>query len=228
MSPERREISQAQFAKEMGVSRAAVTHWKKDDILREDAFTKPGKTGKLIFQIAVEQVRQNRDIGQSLGNGIKTNVGLTPLPAASAASTGDKGIGDAQPEIGDGAVPNMDATPEKSPSIQDQLAAAKLEEQKRRNRRQASDEALRKGLLMSSDDVREQMASVATIMLQIFEGSLADFASALAEKFSIPQRDALHLLRSEFVKVRKSAAKKEAARADRAEKDIVARVGIDA
>lgn len=66
MEAAQRELSQAEFAREMGVSRAAVSQWKTKDILRDDAFTKPGKKGKVIFHIAVEQVRVNRDLADSV------------------------------------------------------------------------------------------------------------------------------------------------------------------
>jgi hypothetical protein len=84
MEAAQRELSQAEFAREMGVSRAAVSQWKTKDILRDDAFTKPGKKGKVIFHIAVEQVRVNRDLGQSLGNGIGTRT-AAPDGAAPAS-----------------------------------------------------------------------------------------------------------------------------------------------
>ncbi len=116
----------------------------------------------------------------------------------------------------------------KPDTVEDQLKRAKLEEQLRRNRIQAADEALRQGMLMSADDAREQMTRIAGMMLQIFEGALPDFAAAVAAQFDIPQRDALHLLRAEFKKVRKTAAMKERARADEVEKDVRTSVELDA
>ena len=116
----------------------------------------------------------------------------------------------------------------KPDTVEDQLKRAKLEEQLRRNRIQAADEALRQGMLMSADDAREQMTRIAGMMLQIFEGALPDFAAAMAAQFDIPQRDVLHLLRAEFKKVRKTAAMKERARADEVEKDVATSVELDA
>lgn len=236
MEAAHQEMSQAEFAREMGVSRAAVSQWKSKDILRADAFTKPGKKGKVIFHVAVDQVRRNRDVGQSLGNGIATRTTAGDAPQAPDDIPQPEPAPVAQPIL-----PMQDAAPvepmpvasaepvaPKPDTVEDQLKRAKLEEQLRRNRIQASDEALRQGMLMSADDARDQMARVAGMMLQIFEGALPDFSAAMAAKFDVPQRDVLHLLRAEFKKVRKTAAMKERARADETEKDVTTSVELDA
>ncbi len=237
MQPAHQEMSQADFARAMGVSRAAVSQWKSKDILRDDAFTKPGKSGKVIYSVAVEQVRRNRDIGQSLGNGIATRTTVDDAaqvqPAAEPAPVQQPGLpmAEAAPvEQTASEAPAASSTPAapKPDTVEDQLKRAKLEEQLRRNRIQAADEALRQGMLMSADDAREQMARIAGMMLQIFEGALPDFAAAMAAQFDIPQRDVLHLLRAEFKKVRKTAAMKERARADEVEKDVATSVELDA
>lgn len=228
-------MSQADFARHMGVSRAAVSQWKKKDILRQDAFTQAEKTGKVVVAVAVEQVRRNRDIGQALGNGIATR---TKINDGGSAPTCAPPAPDLVP-MGQSILPIPDAHPYESPApsasasphadtVEDQLKRAKLEEQLRRNRIQAADEALRQGMLMSADDAREQMGRIAGMMLQIFEGALPDFAAAVAAQFDVPQRDVLHMLRAEFKKVRKTAAMKEHARAQQLEKDVVTAVEMDA
>lgn len=208
------EVSQAEFARRMGVSRAAVSQWKSSGILGDDAFTKPGKKGKLHFGIAAEHVRKNRDLGQSLGNGLGTKVPSAPQPqpqpqpqpVQTPAASSDPEPGPAQdlPE----------AVPLRSPEadVKDKIAAARLEAQLRTNRMEAAKEAFQADTLMSSDDAREQMGRIAGTLLQIFEGALPDFAADLAEHFGIPQRDALHVLRAQYIKVRATAAQKEAQR----------------
>lgn len=241
MQPAHQEMSQADFARAMGVSRAAVSQWKSKDILRDDAFTKPGKSGKIIYSVAVEQVRRNRDIGQSLGNGIATRTTVDDAAQVQPVAAPDTGPAPVQqPSLPMAeAAPVEQAAPEapaalstpaapKPDTVEDQLKRAKLEEQLRRNRIQAADEALRQGMLMSADDAREQMTRIAGMMIQIFEGALPDFAAAMAAQFDIPQRDVLHLLRAEFKKVRKTAAMKERARADEVEKDVATSVELDA
>lgn len=240
MQPAHREMSQADFARTMGVSRAAVSQWKSKDILRDDAFTKPGKSGKIIYPVAVEQVRRNRDIGQSLGNGIATRTTVDDAPQVRPAAAPDPAPAPVQqPSLPMAAAAPVEQTAPEAPAasstsaalrtdtVEDQLKRAKLEEQLRRNRLQASEEALRQGKLMDADDAREQMTRIAGMMLQIFEGALPDFAAAVAAQLDVPQRDVLHLLRAELKKVRKTAAMKERARADEVEKDVATSVELD-
>ena len=235
MQPAPEHMTQADFARHMGVSRAAVSQWRKRDILRDDAFTLPGKKGKVIVAVAVEQVRLHRDIGQSLGNGIETR---TSTDAANdvAGSNGAAAVVQTiiQPDLLDEVSTPVPVelpakTPEtpKAPSVEDLLKHAKLEEQLRRNRTQGSEEALQQGKLMSAEDAREQMARVAGMMLQIFEGALTDFAAVIASQFKAPQRDVLHLLKSEFRNVRHTATQKEKARVASLEKGKTVTVKLD-
>ena len=224
-----KELSQAQFAKEVGVSRAAVSQWKSKNILRDDAFTKPGKSGKLIYGIAIEQVRQNRDIGQSLGNGLGTRTFIeteqpTPIPVATSGIEPPQDAVESSPAQPDlpmsphnGNIENDRQRPsEYHPNpvtVEEQLKHAKLEQQLRINRREAEQDALDRGALMSTSDVREQMSRISASMLQMFEGALPEFSDVLAERFDIPQRDVLHLMREQFRELRKEAAEKERNRA---------------
>lgn len=228
-------MTQAEFARHMGRSRAAVSQWKKKDILREDAFTLPGKKGKVRVAVAVDQVQRNRDIGQSLGNGIDTGPGAD-APAKPVCEEPTV----APPAVSPAASTEPVSSPEQRPTseaaskgdvrradwVQDEHRRAKLEEQQRKNRKAASEEALRVGILMSSDDARDQLGRVAGMMMQIFEGSLTDIATAIAEQFGVPHRDALHLLKAEFRKVREVAAKKERSRANAAQNETTVSVNV--
>lgn len=214
METARQVMTQAAFARHMGVSRAAVSQWKSKKILRDDAFTEDGK--RLFVEIAAEQVRRNRDIGQSLGNGIGTGS-KAPRSGDSPAAQADLPIGPEDPD--EAPAP---ARAQVVDTVQDQIARAKLEEQLRRNRIQAAEEALQQGKLMAAEEVREQMMRIAGMMLQVFEGALPEFASKVSEKFDVPQRDILHLLREEFRKVRQDAARKEKNRASATDKSSAA------
>lgn len=231
MQPAPEHQTQADFARYMGVSRAAVSQWKSRDILRDDAFTQPGKKGKVIFSVAVDQVRRNRDIGQALGNGIETRTSTDALPVPAVAAKPEPVTAQPDLSISDVApvapVADADAQPLVDNSVEGQLKQARLEQQLRANRIQASEEAVRQGKLVAAEDARKQMKSVARLTLQIFEGSLPDLGAAISAKFGIPQRDILHLLRAEFKQVRATAAKKEKARAAAAPKDDVAAIELE-
>lgn len=232
MQPAQEHQTQADFARHMGVSRAAVSQWKSRDILRDDAFTEPGKKGKVIYSVAVDQVRRNRDVGQSLGNGIETRTSSDEV--ADVDRPRDMPDEDGQPELPVSGPASVQAEPiaadpakSKLNTVEDQLKRAKLEQQLRTNRIQASEEAVRQGMLVAAGDAREQLTRVANMMLQIFEGSLPDLGAAISAQFDIPQRDVLHLLRAEFKKVRATAAAKEKVRAEAVEKEKIAAVELE-
>lgn len=188
-------VSQAEFARRMGVSRAAVSQWKANNVLEASAFTNPDKTGKLILDVAGSQVRKNRDIGQSLGNGIDTGA---DAPATETQTQVDPESG----PVSGSQIGKQDT------SVEGLLKAARLEDSLRKNRMAAAEEAKLQGQLMDARDARAEMARIAGMMMQIFEGALPDFANAMAERFKIPQRDVVHVLRAEFRAVRSQAAKK--------------------
>lgn len=229
-------LSQADFARFMGVSRAAVSQWKTKGILTDAAFTEPSKKGKVVVAVAIDEAGRNRDIGQTLGNGMETgpSAGVV-LPAAVVFKVVAPVAVSVQPDLL-GAAPVAPVAeqspggflPSQSERVQEQLRIAKLEQQLRTNRMQAADEAKLRGMLMASDDAREQMARVASMMMQIFEGSLIDFASKIASQFDVPQRDVLHLLKGEFRNVRATAASKERARIADLDKETTASVELDA
>jgi len=217
MQPAQEHQSQADFARHMGVTRAAVSQWKKKDILRADAFTQPEKKGKVVVAVALEQVRRNRDIGQALGNGIGTRTS-TDAPSADEQPE-NVSAEEVQPDLPGADVAPVQIEPTaaapakpKVDTVEDLLKRAKLEQQLRTNRIQASEEALRQGMLIAAEDAREQMTRVASMMLQIFEGSLPELSKSIAAQFDISQRDVLHLLRAEFKKMRATASVKERAR----------------
>lgn len=213
-------MSQADFARHCDVSRAAVSQWKVNGILTQSAFTRPEKKGKLITAIALVEVGKNRDLGQSLGNGITTQTGLDvpadpdPTDAAPAAS---KPAADQPAELDlQGAAPqNHAAAPPQSRGSapvsydNDPLKAARLEREQRKNRLEAIEEAQAQGLLMDAAEARQQMSRISGMMLTVFEAALPDFAAKIAEQFQVPQRDALHLLRNEFRVIRQKAADKQ-------------------
>jgi hypothetical protein len=73
---------------------------------------------------------------------------------------------------------------------------------------------------MDAMEAAAGMARVADEMLKIFEGSFPEFASALAAKFQVPQREALLLLRDEFRRVRAQLAAVHGAEAAKTPKTV--------
>ena len=91
--------------------------------------------------------------------------------------------------------------------IAEAIKQERLDQLRRANRREAEEEAARSGKYTDAAEAARQMGVIATKMMAVMEGSLAELATAVSARFEIPQRDVLHLLRWEFRKVRATAAK---------------------
>ena len=181
-------VSKGQFAALRNVSPGRVSQWISEGKIKPDALVGEGRNAKINVAVATRQLRDALDVGQLAGNGVGTRLDLRlpaqALPAAPArepASPGDP--------------------------IADAIKQERLDQLRRANRREAEEEAARSGKYTDAAEASRQMGVIATKMMAVMEGSLAELATAVSARFEIPQRDVLHLLRSEFRKVRAAAAK---------------------
>ena len=182
-------VSKGQFAALRNVSPGRVSQWISEGKIKPDALVGEGRNAKINVAMATRQLRDSLDVGQLTGNGVGTRLDL-PLPV--------------QP------VPAPAKEPAPSPAgdpIADAIKQERLDQLRRANRREAEEEAARSGKYTDAAEAARQMGVIATKMMAVMEGSLAEFATAVSARFEIPQRDVLHLLRSEFRKVRATAAK---------------------
>ncbi|MNL37528.1 hypothetical protein D3C87_1596780 [compost metagenome] len=106
--------------------------------------------------------------------------------------------------------PDEPERPQKRDDVAHQIQLERLEQEKRRNRRETIDEQERLGTLVPAGEVRAQMTRLAQQVDEANGAMLADFAAAIAARFELPQRDVLHELRR--VRTEKKAAEAERAR----------------
>lgn len=183
-------VSKGDFARIAGVSPGRVSQWIAEGKIGRDALDGDGRAAKIIVDLALAQVKLRRDPGQAIGNGIGTRL------------TAD------QPEEGVKAAPPV--LPNRTDDVAYQIQQERLESERRKNRLASVDEAVKLGQLVPSDAVRAEMMRLARQVDEENGAMLADFASAIAGRFSLPQRDILHLLR-EVRNEKKAAAAKRAA-----------------
>ena len=186
-------ISKAEFARRRGVSRVRVGQWVGEKKIVPPALVGQGRDQKIIESIACEQLKSRLDINQRFGsNGLSTRI---DAPARSA----EQRPTELPP-------PATSAPIAKPDAIEDKIKAEKLEQIQRANRREAIEEAAKSGRLTDAAQAAQQMGRIAAQMVTVFEAALGEFAGAISAKHQLPQRDVLHLLRSEFRKVRASVA----------------------
>jgi hypothetical protein len=178
-------LPKGEFAKHLGVSPGRVSQMISEGKITPDAIEGEGRSARIRVALAKAQIRERMDVGQRFGNGLATNLEnseKSPTLIAGGATL-----------------------PPLSDSVDAQIKREKLREVEFKNRDAARKELEGRGDYVRAHDVQIAVAGMAAAMVTVFEGALSDFAKAIAAKHELPNRDVLHLLRTEFVAVRARA-----------------------
>lgn len=170
-----------------------MSQWIDEGKIHGGAIVGEGRRARIVEAVAVAQLNEKLDVGQRFGNGLATRL---DLPAPTTPAVGP--VAAAPPPERDD-LPVID-------SVEKQIARERLQQLQRQNRDGAINEAERALRLTDSEAVSRSTGKMAVQLISVFEGALPDFATAIAAKHHLPQRDVLHLLRAEFRKVRETAA----------------------
>jgi hypothetical protein len=196
ISAEPEIVSKSEFARLSNVSAARMSQWITEKKIYGDALVGDGRNAKINVAVARAQLRQNLDISQRMGNGLSTQLdGRAPAVASTPAAPAPVDQ-----------VPTAQVLPFQRPAqpepvrdpIEEQIKRERLETARRTNRKMAEEEAARNGRYVLAEDVRREIGKASAQYLSSTEGWLAELASKTAAKFSLQQRDVLHLMRSEF------------------------------
>lgn len=179
------EMSKSEFALHIGVSPGRITQYISAGIIGPDALVGEGRTARIDADRAKAQISTRRHVGQALGNGLTTRV---------AATT---------PQL-----PDTQLSP-RDPDTAELIQLERLEQERRKNRQASIDEARMLGQLVPVEDMQLAIGSALQKQGAVYTGMLVDFANAIAAKFGVPQRDALHLLRLVQTEKRTQAAQIE-------------------
>lgn len=209
-----RAVSAAEFARLRGVHRSQVTRYVKDGKISGEALVPSGRGVKIRVRLAMAQLRERLDIGQQIGNGIDARTSLGPdegrewAGRAPARSEGPLFAGAGEASMSREEPVSRDELVSRDPSIEEQIKRERLRTAQFANRKAAEEEEARKGRFMETDAAQSRMTGLVSQTLQAFEGGLADMATAIGERFEIPQRDVLHVLKGEFRKVCSAAVER--------------------
>ncbi|WP_342640926.1 hypothetical protein [Rhodoligotrophos ferricapiens] len=209
-------VSKGEFARLSNVTPGRVSQWIAEGKIHGPALVGDGRMARINVAIAQAQLRGNLDIGQRLGNGIETRLD-TCLDAHPGATDGgaarSPGASSASSPTAPAASPVWTPPAPAVDAFEDRLRREKIRELEFRNRAAAEQELARRGIYVRSDQAGMAMRNALREMLTVCEGALSDLASAIAAKFEVPQRDVLHLMKTEFRAVRQRASEAAAARA---------------
>ncbi len=186
-------VSKAEFARLCNVSRARVAQWLVAKKICGDAIVGEGRGAQIHVARARAQLRLHLDISQRMGNGLSTQLDGPAPPSSSAL-----------PQLPLDQASNPQVQPSQRPPdpprdpIEEQIKRERLETARRINRKMAEEEAARAGRYMLSANVTKWVGRTFAELVGLIDGWLSELASKIAAKFGLPQRDILHLLRSEF------------------------------
>lgn len=170
-------VTKGRFAELCNVTPGRVSQWLAAGKISGDALVGEGRGQQIDVEKAQAQLKVKLDIDQRLsGNGLSTN-----LEAAAAAG----------PPIN---------------SVEQQIAEQRLIGLQRANREKATDEAVRLGQLVATDDARRQAGKEVAQVVARVEGALPELASAIAAKFKLPAREVVHELKQKWRQIRVNAA----------------------
>ncbi|SHN86749.1 hypothetical protein [Bradyrhizobium erythrophlei] len=181
-------ISKVAFADAVGVSPGRVSQWIADGKIHGDALVGTGRKARIRGAIAVEQLKMKLDLDHRVRSSTKAQ--LEGISFASPTAVLAPAVAP-RPAVSD---------------IEQQIQAERLEGFRRDNRRKAEEEAARSGRYVLAVDASKWFGKIGAMLINLFEGWLGQLASKLSAEFGLPQRDVLHVLRSEFRLFRASAA----------------------
>lgn len=188
-------VSKSDFAARANISPGRVTQLIAEGKIGSDAIVGEGRMAKVWLERALAQFQARRDVGQALGNGAHARTHI-PAPAAPAVEY-------SAPDI---VLPVSDPVAER-------IQRERLEQERIKTERMKREEAVSEGRYMPAAAGREEMGRVASSIIRIVEGGLADMASAISARFELPQRDVMHELQKSFREVRARASAEERAKA---------------
>lgn len=193
-------ITKSEFARRRNVSAPRVSQYIDEGKIDGAALVGKGRDQKIVESIACRQLAERLNPSQRNGiNGLATRLDAPAPPSQAPLPPAPEDLTRLQQSP-------PPAPTAKGDALADQIARERLEQLQRANRRQALEEVAAAGRLTDAAIATQMTGRVAAQMVNLFEGSLPDLATAIASKFQLPQRDVMHMLRAEFRKVRASAA----------------------
>jgi hypothetical protein len=178
-------VSKKELAALLNVSHVRVSQWIAAGQIGREAIVGEGRFARINVGVATAHLRERLDPSQRFGlNGLSTRLDDAPQTEHAHPAP---------------------------PSIEQRIRQEKLRQAELQTIRAEERDRLARGVYVLASAAREENGRLAARLFEAFDGALVDFAAALAARYKIPARDALHLLRKEMVKVRERVSAEYAA-----------------
>lgn len=183
-------MTKGDFAAAIKVSPGRVSQYISSGQIHGPALEGEGRNARIVAPIAMQQLQRTLDPSQRFGgNGSALKSGADLFPA------GDK------PSPSASKPPTLPLAPPV-----DELAELRIRRERVATERAEREEQLEIGRYMLADDARREIAKAVAAAFAVMDQGIAEIASELSEKFSVPQRDLQYALTKSFRGVRERAA----------------------
>ena len=190
-------VRKSEFARLCNFSKPRVSQLISAGQLTPPALIGEGKNQRIDVELGMAQLRERLSVNERFGlNGLDTNL-EPPEPAEPSRAPSTRKWDPAR-AAGPRRSPKARPPSRPRPSSRPRRPSSPILLTDRLN----AEAAARNGKYMDAQGAAGGMTRQADEMLKIFEGAFPEFASALAAKFQISQRESLFLLREEFRRVR--------------------------
>ncbi|WP_262516504.1 hypothetical protein [Agrobacterium tumefaciens] len=185
-------MTKGDFAAAIKVSPGRVSQYISSGQIHGPALEGEGRNARIVASIAMQQLQRTLDPSQRFGgNGAALKAGNDLFPAGTQPSPAPTA--------------SKPSTLPLSPPV-DELAELRIRRERVATERAEREEQLEIGRYMLADDARREIAKAVAAAFAVMDQGIAEIASELSEKFSVPQRDLQYALTKSFRGVRERAA----------------------
>jgi hypothetical protein len=188
-------VPKSEFARLLSITPGRVSQYIAEGKLHGPALVGEGRNAQIVVEVAREQLRKRLDhrrLGTATSSTRLGSSPAVPTPPSPPAPAPAPPI-----SLTNGTFAGGD--------VVDEIQRERLKQIRAANRRQEEEELRRRGELAPAGEVSAVMRKLAARMLAVMDGGLAAMAAQGAATLQVPQRDLLHVLRTEWRKVREAA-----------------------
>ena len=195
-------VRKVEFAAICGVTKGRVMQWIAEGKIKPDAIVGEGRGARINVELAAAQVEEGSNASQRYStNGLSTRLSRETRPKAATA-TKLAAAKLATPKL---EVAKLEAAPVED-TVEGLLKREKPRQAQLQTLRAEKEERKERGLLTDTAAARGEATRRTVEQLNQFESIVRDLASVAAGKFGVSGRDMLHLMQTEYKRLRAGIA----------------------
>ncbi|PRX09987.1 UNVERIFIED_ORG: hypothetical protein BCL66_105173 [Martelella mediterranea] len=192
-------MSKAEFAALISVSAGRVSQYLSAGQIHGRAIEGEGRFARIRPDVAIGQLGLTIDPSQGYGANGKA-------PTATSKKQADFPRAERRASAAAELPLRSPANEEEEEDLAEQLARERLQQQRYKTAQMERQEKAEAGIYTRTEDVRREIGRASSEAFKVMEQGLPDLATAVAEAFTLPQRDIQKVLARKWRDVRVKAA----------------------